>query len=449
MKKRFLILSTLLALVLLVSACQTPAQQAASQPVKVTRGDLTITISGSGTIETPHKLDLTFGVGGRIEKLLVKEGDQVKKGELIAQLETDSLALSLAQAKITYAQTELTVKQYELAVSQAIVAVTQAEIALKTAEIALEQTTRTASLTDVRVAQAEVETTKRNLDDSIITLSKYSPGTPGYNEYEKNVLLAQARYKAAQDTLDAMLAGYSTKEVSVKQQQVTAAQQSLAAAKQSLENAKLTAELSKQSLIAAGLSRDYAQKQLERATLTAPFDGAIASVPVDIGDTVLATTTIAHLIDPVRMELEVQVDEVDITGVKTGQRAIIKVDALSEAAFIGKVSSIGLMPKKESGVTLFDVKIILDNISDSSLRGGMSASADIVITERKGVLLVPSRVIRKNNAGKTVVQVSGGVATNEKEVVAGISDGLQTEIISGLEEGETVLENRTSTQPAK
>ena len=441
MKKWLLITALLLSLVLLVSACGKPAQQSA-QPVKVTRGDLTVTVSGSGTIEMSHELNLTFGTAGRIEKLFVKEGEAVKKGDIIAQLETDSMVLALTQAKVAYAQAQLTVGQYDLAVSQAAVAVTQAEIALKSADIALEQTARSATLSDIRIAQAEVETTKRNLDDSLLTLSKYTPGTPGYDEYQKTVILAQARYKAAQDTLNAMLGGYSSSEVSLKQQQVTAAQQSLATAKQSLDLAKLTAELGRQSLLSARQSLDYAQKLLDKATLIAPFDGAIASVPVDAGDTVLATTIIARLIDIGRMELKVQVDEVDIPGVKPGQRVIIKVDALSETTLSGKVSYIGLLPKKESGVTLFDVKIILDDTGNIGLRGGMSASADIVITERNSVLLVPSRVIKKSAGGNTVVQVTANGKTEERAIVTGISDSLQTEIISGLTEGETMLENR-------
>jgi HlyD family secretion protein len=223
---------------------------------------------------------------------------------------------------------------------------------------------------------------------------------------------------------------------------VTAAEQSRAAVKQSLELAKLTAELGRQSLEAVGQSRDYAQKQLDKATLSAPFAGTIASLPVDEGDTVLGTTTIAHLIEPGKMELKVQVDEIDIPGVKTGQRVIIKVDALPEMTLDGKVSYISLLPKKEAGVTLFDVKIRLDAAEGSGLRGGMSASADIVTDERSNVLLVPNRVVKQNSQGNSIVEVSASGQIQERTVVTGISDGFQIEIVSGLKEGETLVENR-------
>lgn len=444
MKRKWLILSTWLFVLLLAgtAACKQTNKETVAPPVKVVRGDLTITVSGSGTLEMIHEADLTFGTAGRIEKLFVEEGDEVSQGEVLARLETDALELSLAQAKVAYAQAQLTANQSALGVTQAQVAVTQAEISLKSAEIALEQTSKTTSLSDVRIAQAEVDTAKRNLADSIIILSAYTPGTPGYEEYQKNVVLAQARLRAAQDRLDAMLSGSGTDEVAVKQQQVTAAQQSLAAARHALELAKLSAELGRQSVEAAAQSRDYTQRQLDKATLTVPFAGVIASVPADEGDTVLATTLIARLIEPDKMELRVQVDEIDIPGVTPGQRAIVKVDAWPEREFAGKVSFINLIPRKEAGVTLFEVKIALDASDGIVFRGGMSASADIVTVERKSVLLVPGRVIRKNSQGNSVVEVSTNGQNVEKAVVTGISDGFQTEIVSGLQEGETLIENR-------
>jgi multidrug efflux pump subunit AcrA (membrane-fusion protein) len=135
--------------------------------VEVARGDLTITVSGSGAIEVSHYMDLTFGVNGRIGRLFVTEGDEVIQGEVIAKLEMDALELALVQAKVAYAQAQVAVAQYEVAMAQAGVAVTQAEINVKSAEIALEQTTKTSTLSDLIIAQAEVDTAKSNLADSL------------------------------------------------------------------------------------------------------------------------------------------------------------------------------------------------------------------------------------------------------------------------------------------
>lgn len=162
----------------------------------------------------------------------------------------------------------------------------------------------------------------------------------------------------------------------------------------------------------------------------------------DEKDTVSPTTPIIHLIDSGSMELKIQVDEIDIAAVKTGQKAIIKLDALPNLKLDGKVSSISLLSSDKAGVIVYDIKIKFNATEGSGLRAGMSANADIVTTERTRVLLIPDRVVKKNSQGNTVVDVLVNGQAQERMVVTGISNGTQTEIVSGLEEGETVVENR-------
>jgi len=185
-----------------------------------------------------------------------------------------------------------------------------------------------------------------------------------------------------------------------------------------------------------------AQKQLDWATITAPFDATIASVDVDEGDTVLAAEIIAHLVDLTSMELKVDVDEIDTPDVKPGQGAIIEVDALPALQLEGRVISISLLPGEEAGVVVFEVKIAFDAPSGLELRVGMSATADIVTNERSSVLLVPSRAIKHDSQGNPVVEVMVNEQIEERPVVIGISDGFDTEIVDGLNEGEVVVERR-------
>jgi HlyD family secretion protein len=192
------------------------------------------------------------------------------------------------------------------------------------------------------------------------------------------------------------------------------------------------------------------QNQLENAVIVAPFDGVIATVKVKEGDVLssvnYATTTIIELIDPSQMELKTKVDEVDIPSVKLGQKAIIKLDALPDLELEGTVTAISLLPIEEGGVVLYEVKIGFDVPESSGLRRGMTATADIVTDERSNVLLVPNRAIRQDSSGNPVVKIMVGDQTQERAVVTGISDGLQTEIISGLNEGDrVVIESRAGT----
>ena len=397
MKSWLIVIILLLSLVLIGSLSCSPAESSAQEPHQqlLEQGDLTVTVSGSGNIEVANELKLTFSLVGKVDKIYVEEGDEVSEGEVLAELDTDALELALNEAQATLNQAQVTSNQAQIAVAQAQAdvtqaqaGVTQAQVNLKNAEIALELARTTYSVSDIRAAEADVDVAQRNFDEALFVFSKYDPGTIGYERYQEVLLQSEAGLKAANDTLDAMLTGFDVKEVASKRLKVEATQQSLEAARQSFDLAKQSVELDQQSLEIANqsvaLARqsvELAQKQFDEATLTAPFGGLVARVSVDEGDTISTITTIVHLIDPNSMELNIEVDEIDIPGVKLGQRAIIEVDALPDLPLEGKVSSISLLPTIETGLIMYDVKIEFNVPEGTVLRAGMSATADIVIAE--------------------------------------------------------------------
>jgi multidrug efflux pump subunit AcrA (membrane-fusion protein) len=104
------------------------------------------------------------------------------------------------------------------------------------------------------------------------------------------------------------------------------------------------------------------------------------------------------------------------------------------------------MSSPAAGTVVYQVKVRFDAPPPVELRVGMSATADIIISKRSNVLLVPSRAVTQDSQGKPVVKVMVNGQMEERAVVTGISDGLQTEIVDGLKEGETVvIERRTTT----
>jgi len=163
----------------------------------------------------------------------------------------------------------------------------------------------------------------------------------------------------------------------------------------------------------------------------------------------MSQVAIVHLIDLATMELGVDLDEIDIPGVALEQRAIISVDALPDVQLEGRVTHISPLPTVEAGVTRYKVKIGFDVPPGSGFRVGMSATADIITSGRSGVLLVPNRAIKQDSQGNPVVGVMVGEQIEQRPVVVGISDGFQTEIIDGLEEGEmVVIEIRAEPEPS-
>ena len=377
--------------------------EVSQQLVEVVRGDLTISVSGNGNMEVATEADLTFGVGDKIALIYVEAGDTVTRGDVLARLDTDVL--------------ELAVTQVQVALTQQQVAITRAQIALRTAEHSLDEARDLYTWPEIKVAEADLDNAEAFLQ---YVLNR------GLSE--ETLRYAQARLTAAEAKLDAMINSYDTEEVAIKKMEVALAEESLELARQSLEQIQ-------QSL-------EQARKNLDKATLTAPFDGVIASVDADEGDIILATTKIIHLIDPTSMELRIEVDEIDIPVVAPNQRVIIDIDALPALQLEGRVISISPLSTKLAGVVLYEVTIGFAVPGGSGLRAGMSVDADIISNERRDVLLVPSRAIKQDSQGNTVVLVMVGEETEERPVVIGISDGFDTEIASGLNAGEIVVVER-------
>ncbi len=380
--------------------------QATTGVVEAVKGDLATTASGSGNISIVQDIKLSFGTAGRIARINVKEGSTVKKGDVLAELETDDMKFAVLQA--------------ENALQQAQVAVSKAALTVRTTQYALDQMLGHYTWPDIKAAQDDVDAAKSYYE--YISSDSTKAGALQY---------ATVRLASAQAKLDALVHIYDTEEVAMKRQELDLANQSL--------------EVAKQSLNPANEAIAQAKRQLDKAVITAPFNGTVATKSVDVGQTVSATSTILYLVDTSSMELKVQVDEIDITGVRTGQKVTIELDALPGQKLDGTVTEIGVMPITQSGVVVYDVKIRFNPSPDSGIKPGMSATADVITSSLTGVVLVPDRAITRDSTGKASVEVVVGEGKTEKRAVTtGLSDGLRTEVTGGLKEGEKVIERRTA-----
>jgi HlyD family secretion protein len=393
------------------------------QLAEVVSGNLTVTISGSGSIEASRKLSLSFGSSGRIDKIYIKEGDEVSTGKVLANLETDALKLALNQSKLSYTQAQVAITQAELAV-------TQAYVALLTAELDLEHVQNPYRLPHIETAQADVVSGRLAVRNAKDHLAVAPPEKK--EEWAKMVISTEVNLVMLEDKLNILLNSEDIKEIEIKKQQLVSANQSLELSKQSLE-------LSKQSVDPAKQAIAQAQKQLDGAVITAPFNGIITSINAEEGDTVTSALPIIDLMDFANKELVVEIDELDVTKIRPEQRVIIEADALPGIILKGKVAYISPVARNSAGLMLYKVKIHLAVSEGSQLRVGMSATAEIVIEERANVLLVPNQAIKKDSQGNKIVRVKEGEQIQERPVATGISDGSLTEILSGLSEGDTVV----------
>jgi RND family efflux transporter MFP subunit len=210
-------------------------------------------------------------------------------------------------------------------------------------------------------------------------------------------------------------------------------------------------KLRRLEVAAARQALEQAQKELNEATIVAPFDGTVGAIYVDEGDIIppptMAPTVAIYFITPTSLELKAEVDEIDIPDVEVGQGAVIEVDAIADDLFEGTVTSVSPVPVIAAGLVLYEVTISLVIPADAGVMVGMSATADIMIEQSLDTLLVPERAVGRDEQGNAVVWVSVDGQLEQRAVVVGISDGLKAEILEGLSEGDMVaVEKRGTTE---
>ncbi len=190
-------------------------------------------------------------------------------------------------------------------------------------------------------------------------------------------------------------------------------------------------------------------RQME-SIIRAPAAGIVLERKVDPGDPVVPLTSfqegteLATLADMRDLMFKGTVDEIDVGKLALGAVARLKVGALPGAAVTGKLNRIAPQAKEENGARLFEVEIELDATNGVVLRAGYSANADLILQEKTDILLVPERlVLFESDGAKTFVEIPGAEPEAEPrkvEIVTGLSDGLNIEVVSGLAEGDKVVQ---------
>lgn len=196
------------------------------------------------------------------------------------------------------------------------------------------------------------------------------------------------------------------------------------------------------------LQLDQAQAELDKTIITAPFDGIVAAVYIREGQQLSAMTyanPAISLIDPSEIKMNGVIDEIDVPKVKLGQEAIVILDALPDKEVKGRITFISPESTTEMGVVFYKTTITLEN-PDEELKDGMSATAEIIIEQHDDVLLIPNRAIQ-GSWENPFVEVVTDEQIEKRQISIGLSDGIYTEVLSGLEEGEEVILPQASQLP--
>lgn len=216
--------------------------------------------------------------------------------------------------------------------------------------------------------------------------------------------------------------------------------------------AKITVQQKEDALISA-------QQTLADHYIRAPFDGVIAKVDLKKGDSISSGSAVVTLITK-QHTAQVSLNEVDAAKIKVGQKVNITFDAIDGLNISGEVAEIDALGTVSQGVVTYNVKIVLDT-QDDRIKLGMSVSASIITDVKQDILIVPSGAIKKQNGISYVEELdqsvqnpnSQGVISSalprQQTVETGISNDTQTEIISGIKEGEEIIVRTITAATAK
>ena len=233
---------------------------------------------------------------------------------------------------------------------------------------------------------------------------------------------------------------------SLKNQGITSSQD-WDTAQTELQETESRLGLAREKLALVEKGRIKSERLNVESVIRAPVSGTVLELAVHEGDPVVpltsfqAGTALAVMADMGTLLFKGTVDEIDVGKLTEGLPAKIKIGALPEAVVEGTLSKISPKSKTSEGATLFDVEIAITAAKGVVLRAGYSANADIVVKEKKDVLLVPERLV-KFEGGKATVEVPGalGKEPEKKEIKYGLSDGMNVEVTDGLKEKDEVVE---------
>jgi HlyD family secretion protein len=429
--------------------------QGSTETVVVRRDTLVVTVEGTGSLAPHAEVSLAFDAGGRVAEVLVEEEQVVEVGQPLVRLETDELALQVAQAETVLASAEGQLAQLLAAPQPEEVAAQEANLAAMQGQVSAAVANRdqvTGGPSEAQIAAAQVQVASAEMD--------YKAAVINYDRTDKNDedRKEQARYDlwaadvalaAARTQLDDLLAGADTDEVRAAQANVAnaVAQRDAAQAQLDLLLAGPTAEqvqAAEAAVDQARVSLDRARLSLEQATLTAPMGGTITSLGVELGEMVSPGQPVVVLSGLTELEVEVNLDETDVARVAVGQSAQVSVDAFPGVEMNGEVTYIAPKADVASGVVLFPVTVRLIGQA-LPVRAGMTADVEITTASREDALIVPLRAVHIED-GLAYVERVVGDQIERVAVTLGLTTDTEAEITRGLSEGDVVSVVAASTQ---
>jgi HlyD family secretion protein len=395
---------------------------------RVDRGDIKSTVTTTGNLNAVITVQVGSQVSGNITALYADFNTKVKKGQLVALIDPAPFQAAVDQAKATYNSARAAV-----GTAEASLAKSRSDLASALANVANQKA-------NLVKAQSAVELGKVEMDRRAVLIQQ---GATSQEDYDT----AKATYDQAVASVDAAKASVDSAQAAAE-----SAKKAVDVAQAQLQQAQATGEQDKAALAQAQLNLDHTR-------ILAPVDGTVESRNMDVGQTVAASfqAPVIFLIaqDLTKMQVDTNVGEADMAGIRLDQRADFTVDAYPGQIFSGKVWQIREAPINVSNVITYDVVIAVSN-PDLKLFPGMTANATIFTSQASNALRIPKSALRfhpRATTAKSSAAPSAGQPDQNQivylldrgqpkaiRVKLGISDPNYVQVLEGpLQGGQEVI----------
>ena len=450
------------------------------------RRDVTNTLSGTGTLNPANTYTVKSLVDGKVLTGTIEEGDIVEESNVLYTIDSSDASTNFEKAEIAMQQAQRSYdkvgdRQYVRAEVAGVVSslkVTKGDEVTSGQEVAVIRDSSRMLLTlefpaadaaNFSVGQSAAVTldgTFEQLDGTVTSVSGTDALSAG-NLLTRTVTItvknagglttAQAAASIngvssigsatfayqAERTLTAQAAGTVT-SINVQEGSEVAKDDIILG----LSGDDLTESIqsASESLRSAEISMQNLQDAMNNYTITAPISGTIIEKDAKVGDAVKAGDTLCIVYDLSYLEMSINVDELQISSISVGQKVQITADAVPDKTYVGTVTRVSMKGASNGGTTTYPVTIRIDDTD--GLRPGMNANAEIVVAEANNALVVPNAaVVRGSYVLVTKDSPSAANADTAMEapegfvyvpVKTGVSDDDYTQIVSGIQEGDTI-----------
>jgi len=371
--------------------------------IEIERGDLDLAVVATGSVVPVATVEVKSKASGLIKSLLVEEGDSVSFDQILIELDKELLQAQLREAE-----------------------------ANRLAVFAHQQEAES-DHSSAKSMKQKLKMDLRNLEDN---LAFHRKQVSRYETLFEEKLIARSELDRRERELqEASFAFEALKsELLMQDSRIDSAEKAVA---------RVQAEVSQ-----AEATLDRARENLRYATIRSPMAGTVLKRHVEIGDAVSSilqlgsqATLLLTLGDMNEVFFEGRVDETDIGKVFEGQKAQVRVDAFRDDPLPGAVIRIAPLGEKEDNVIGFEVRVAI-NDPRRILRAQMSANAEIIVEEKREILIIPENAIIYDKDRNTFAELFDAEAEGQKRrtrIEIGISNGTRTQVTSGLEEGDRVV----------